>query len=227
MKHINKILAIVFLGILTSNAQNKVNAQGKKEGKWTGYYENTNNLRYEGSFMNGQEQGVFTFYADEPKKKIIATRDFSKGGGNAYTVYFENGKKTSEGNYKNKKKEGKWQFFHKGGEKLMSEEYYINDQIEGVKKVYYPSGKISEEIVYKNGMQNGYSYQYAENGVKLREENYKDGVQHGKAIYRDINGKIIREGEYKNGIKIGNWANDKQQEVVPVSKAKNKKQIKK
>jgi len=186
---------------------NRKNALGQREGKWTGYYEKSNNIKYEGNFSAGQEQGEFVFYADKPGKEIIATRNFNQGNGNAYTIFYDGkGNKLSEGNFLNKKKEGKWVTYHKGGKNVMSEEYYVKDQINGLKKVFYPDGKVSEEINYQNGIQNGNSYMYAENGVKLREEFYVNGAQHGKAVYRDANGKVVNEGEYDKGKKIGPWA---------------------
>lgn len=207
-KIINSILVMAFFISVTASAQeNRKNDLGQREGKWTGYYEGTNNLKYEGTFSNGVEQGEFIFYADEPGKVIIATRNFSQGNGNAYTVFYDGkGKKMTEGNFLNKKKEGKWITYHQGGKNIMSEEYYVNGELHGLKKVFYPDGKMSEEINYQNGIQNGYSYQYAENGVKLREEFYVNGAQHGKAVYRDGSGKVVSEGEYDNGKKIGPWA---------------------
>lgn len=212
MKVKNIVSAILCLCSVVAFAQevNQVGQNGKREGKWKGYYEPSKNLRYEGSFINGVEQGVFYYYADEPQKKIMATRDFSKGNGNAYTVFFDGKKnKLSEGNFKNKKKDGRWVEYHQGGTQVLNEEYYVDNQLEGVRKVYYKSGKLAEEIEYKKGIQNGISNQYAENGVKLREETYVDGVQHGKVTYRNADGKITLQGEYNHGNKVGEWAQKK------------------
>lgn len=215
---VTTVLSITSLAVFAQEV-NKTGSNGKREGKWMGYYEKTNNLRYEGSFINGVEQGTFTYYADDLQKKIIATRDFSKGNGNAYTVFYDGkGKKMSEGNFKNKSKEGRWIEYHQGGTQILNEEYYVNGKLEGVRKVYYKSGKVSEELGYKKGIQHGISNQYAENGVKLREETYENGLQHGKAIYRDADGKITLEGEYDHGKKIGEWAKQKPVEVKPKSK---------
>lgn len=177
---------------------NKTNVQGQREGTWIGYYANTNNIKYEGTFKNGKETGTFKFYADEPEKKIIATKEF-KTDGSVYTIYYNGKKKMSEGNYVNKQKEGVWKIYHVNGQTVMAEEPYKNDKLHGVKKIYYISGKLSEEIEYKNGIEDGISNQYAESGAKIKETFYKNGTLHGKLTVRDANGKITDEAEYVNG----------------------------
>ena len=118
------------------SAQNKTNAQGQKEGKWSGYYE-SNHLRYIGEFKDGKEVGVFTFYEDTPEQVIKATQDFSKEPGKSFATFYFEGKKMSEGWFAGKQKEGRWIYFHKGGEKINSEEFYKDGKLEGIRKVYY------------------------------------------------------------------------------------------
>lgn len=186
---------------------NKTDANGKRDGKWVGYYENTNRVRYEGVFKNGVEQGVFNFYEDSPKSNIVAKRDFSLGNGNALTTFFDSkGKKVSEGNFKNKEKDGKWLYFQADGLTIMSEENYVNGLLDGQRKVFYKSGQLSDDMTYKNGKLQGKVFQYAENGQVIKEEFYVDDVKNGKATYRDASGKITQEGEFEMGKKIGAWA---------------------
>lgn len=217
-----KIIATFLLSmafIANFYAQNRMNSEGKREGVWEGHYEKTGNLKYRGSFINGIEQGTFTYYADQTKPRKISTLDYSKGNGNAYGIFFdEKGNKNSEGNYKNRKREGKWIYYHPGGKNILSEEYYVNDKLEGVKKVFYLDGKISEEIHYKNGVLHGSSIQYTETGIKLREENYVNDVRQGNAVYRNRKGEVLAEGAYKDGLKIGAWANETPTSVKPVTK---------
>lgn len=177
---------------------NKNNAQGQKEGVWVGYYPKTNNIKYEGTFKNDKEQGIFKFYADSNEKKVIATKEF-KADGSVYAIFYNGKKKMTEGIYINKQKEGIWKIYHVDGQNVMSEEPYKNDKINGIKKVYYLSGKLSEEVEYKNGIEDGISNQYAENGVKIKETQYKNGVLDGKIIIRDQTGKITDEAKYVNG----------------------------
>lgn len=179
---------------------NRTGTNGKREGKWIGYYEGTNNKRYEGVFENGIEQGVFVFYDDSPSANIIAKRDFSKGNGVAFTTFYDaKGKKVSEGNFKGKEKDGKWIYFHIDGKTIMSEENYVNGKLEGIRKVYYKSGKPSDEMNYKNGVLEGKLFKYAENGQVISEEIYVNDSKHGKAIYRNASGVIVEEVDFDNG----------------------------
>lgn len=184
--------------------QNKTNASGKKEGKWSGYYE-SNNLRYIGEFKEGKEVGVFTYYEDMPGQKIKATRDFSKEAGKSYAVFYLDGKKMSEGWYKGQLREGKWVYYHKGGEKINSEEYYVNDKLDGIRKVFYISGSVSDVIPYKNGKMHGKVLMYSESGTVLKEENYANGMRNGESIYYDGNGKLIKKGNFVDDVLQGKW----------------------
>ena len=180
---------------------NKTNTQGQREGVWIGYYPNTNNIRYEGTFNKGKETGTFKFYDDVAEKKLIATKEF-KTDGTVYTIFYNGKKKMSEGVYKNKQKEGIWKIYHIDGQSVMAEELYKNDKLHGVKKIYYISGKLSEEIEYKNGVEDGIANQYAETGAKIRETFHKNGTLHGKLTIRDANGTVTDENEYVNGTLI-------------------------
>lgn len=176
---------------------NQTNAQGLKEGIWQGKYK-SNHLKYEGTYKNGKESGVFTFYADAADKKVIATKDF-KADGTVHSIFYNGKKKMSEGVYVNKLKEGVWKVYHIDGQHIMAEESYKNDKLHGIKKGYYISGKLAEEIEYKNGIEDGISNQYAENGIKIKETQYKNGILDGKIIIRDETGKVTDEAKYVNG----------------------------
>jgi antitoxin component YwqK of YwqJK toxin-antitoxin module len=49
---------------------------------------------------------------------------------------------------------GEWKYYHQAS-KVMTLENYKNGKLEGLRSVYYPSGKIAEEISYLNNMKNG------------------------------------------------------------------------
>ena len=201
-----KIILLAALIASTSGVfgQNKTNSSGKKEGKWSGYY-SSNNLKYIGEFKDGKEIGVFTYYEDTPENKVKATQDFSKEAGKSYAVFYIGNKKMSEGWYKGQEKDGKWVYYHKGGEKINSEEIYKNGILEGERKVYYISGEISDIIPYKNGKMHGKVLMYSETGTILKEENYSNGMRNGESIYNDGSGKLIKKGKFVNDELQGKW----------------------
>jgi antitoxin component YwqK of YwqJK toxin-antitoxin module len=60
---------------------------------------------------------------------------------------------------------GEWKYYHQASKIVMTLENYKNGKLEGLRSVYYPSGKIAEEISYLNNMKNGL-YKVFENGIE-------------------------------------------------------------
>ena len=130
---------ITLLFVLVTNifyAQNALNSKGNRHGKWSGIYEDTNNIRYEGEFNDGKEIGIFYLYDNTKKKVVIATRDFTRKDGTVVETFLDQkGNTVSEGVSKNAKKQGKWIYYFKDGTAVMSEENYLNGNLEDRKSV--------------------------------------------------------------------------------------------
>jgi antitoxin component YwqK of YwqJK toxin-antitoxin module len=183
---------------------NQLDSKGLKNGYWQGFYDDTKNLRFEGKFKNGKEIGLFKFYDNTKKKKIVSTRKFEENA-IAYTIIYNGNFKVSEGKTINKKREGKYLTYHYIQTQVMTEEFYKNDLLHGLRKVFYKSGELAEECMYENGKKHGFYKKYAENGKILEESFYQKGEYHGKAIYRDALGNLISEGNYEKGKSVGLW----------------------
>jgi antitoxin component YwqK of YwqJK toxin-antitoxin module len=200
---------VIFLLISTvSFAQdyNKLDENGKRHGVWKGVYEESKRPRYEGTFDHGKEVGIFKFFDDTKAATVIATREFNVKEGSCFTIFYnQNKNKVSEGKVVNKQFEGEWKYYHEDLPTIMTLEYYKNGKLEGVRKVFYQSGKIAEETSYKNGIKEGNYKSYAENGIVLEESIYKKGEYDGLAIYKDPNNQIVGQGLYKQGKKAGMW----------------------
>jgi antitoxin component YwqK of YwqJK toxin-antitoxin module len=185
---------------------NKLDAGGKKHGLWRGYYDESKRVKYEGTFDHGIETGIFKFYDDTKAHPVIATRDFTKGNGSAYTIFYnQKGSKVSEGNIVNRLYEGEWVYYHENSAVVMTREFYKAGKLEGKRSVYYPNGKIAEETEYKNDIRDGGYKKYSGDGVVLEEAVYKDGQFDGPAVYRNPDGSLVAKGTYKNGAKDGYW----------------------
>ena len=131
---------------------NAVDSQGKKHGQWKGTYADTGRPRYEGTFEHGKETGVFKFYDNTKDGKVIATREFNPKDNSCYTiVYNQNGNKVSEGKLVNRIEEGEWKCYHEDSPQIMTQEFYTKGKLNGIRKVYYKSGKLAEEWGYKKG----------------------------------------------------------------------------
>ena len=206
-----KICYFIFLIFFGINSQgqtefNKLDDKGNKNGLWKGFYEESKRPRYEGTFNHGKEVGVFTYFDDTKTQSIIATREFSKTDNSAYTIFYDQKKNiVSEGKVIGKIHEGPWKYYHENSKVIMTLENYKNGNLEGLRCVYYPSGKIAEETNYKNNIKDGFYKKYAEKGILLEDSNYKNGEFHGPAVYKDPEGNIVAKGIYKEGKKVGIW----------------------
>lgn len=204
------IFVLFFLNVFCIQAQNnynKLDEKGKKHGLWKGVYEDTKNPKYEGTFEHGKEVGVFTFFDNTKTKIVLATREFNPTDNSALTVFFDKNKnKVSEGKVLNKLYEGQWKYYHKASKSIMATENYSKGKLEGLRSVFYPSGKIAEEMIYLNNLKNGFYKRYTETGILIEESNYKNNLYDGLAIFRDAeDGTVVSKGKFVNGKKSGIW----------------------
>ena len=204
------IFVLFFLNVFCIQAQNNYNKfdeKGNKNGLWKGVYEDTKNPKYEGTFEHGKEVGVFTFFDNTKTKIVLATREFNPTDNSALTVFFDKNKnKVSEGKVLNKLHEGQWKYYHKASKSIMATENYSKGKLEGLRSVFYPSGKIAEEMIYLNNLKNGFYKRYTETGILIEESNYKNNLYDGLAIFRDADdGTVVSKGKFVNGKKSGIW----------------------
>lgn len=192
--------------LLSQTDFNKLDSQGKKHGPYKGFYEESKRPRYEGTFEHGKEIGLFNFYDDTKAKSIIATREFDAKDNSAYTTFFDQAKnKVSEGKVVNKLFEGQWKYYHQASQTVMTIENYKSGKLEGVRSVFYPSGKIAEETSYKNNFKDGVYKKYSEDGIVLEESVFKNNEYSGLAIFKNPDGSVVSKGQFLNGKKAGIW----------------------
>jgi antitoxin component YwqK of YwqJK toxin-antitoxin module len=203
-----KQLVIIFLFTtsLFAQATNQLDAEGKKQGIWKGIYEESKRPRFEGTFEHGKEVGIFKFFDDTKAGTLIATREFNSKDNSCYSIFYnQNKNKVSEGKLVNKLYEGEWKYYHEDSNLIMTSENYVKGQLNGLRKVYYPNGKIAEETHYKNGKREGDYKKYAENGIVLEESIYKNGEFDGLAIFRSPDNVVVAKGMFIKGKKEGIW----------------------
>ena len=203
------LFTLFFSNVFFLQAQsnsNLLDANGKKHGIWKGIYEESKRPRYEGSFSHGKEIGLFKFFDDTKQSSVIATREFNSKDNGAYTIFYDQkNNKVSEGNVINKLYEGQWKYYHQASDKIMTIENYKKGKLEGLRSVYYLSGKIAEEAFYVANFKDGNYKKYSENGIVLEESVYKNNEYNGFAIFKDPDGTVVSKGQFKNGKKTGIW----------------------
>ena len=200
-------LLLVSISMFAQNDYNKLDDKDYKNGLWKGFYEDTKNPKYEGTFNHGKEVGTFTFFDNTKTKKVIATREFNPKDNSAYTIFYDQLKNiVSEGKVINKLYEGQWKYYHKASKVVMTIENYSKGNLEGLRSVFYASGKIAEEMNYKNNLKNGTYKRYTESGIIIEESNYKNDQFDGLAVFRDPDdGNTVSKGKFTNGKKTGIW----------------------
>lgn len=203
------ITVLFVLSPLLLFSQQKINqfdGQGNRNGAWKKYYSGTDQLRYEGTFLNGKEVGVFKFYCENCKDQPTAIKEFNAKDNTAIVKYFTiKGKLVSEGKMDGKSRIGEWVYYHEKSNNIMSRENYVNGKLHGKKITYYSNNNITEVLNYNNGMMDGENSYFSPEGILLKKLNYSKDKLEGHAYYYDASGMVIIEGNYKNDKKYGIW----------------------
>lgn len=204
------IVVFVFIfcfavGTLLAQQINQKDVRGMRQGLWTKYYPNSQQLRYQGSFVDDKEVGTFSFYCETCGEQPFCVKEFSPNAPTQVRYYTKSGDLVSKGAMSGKQRNGLWLIFHENSQKVMTREFYVAGKLHGEITTYYLSGEIIETTTYRNGVKQGKSSYYAPDGVKLKELSYKNDLLDGPAAYYSHTGKLTMKGDYKNGMHHGVW----------------------
>ena len=207
MKAIYFVLAVFVSGSLwAQDAVNQFDETGKRHGTWKKYFPNSKQLRYQGTFEHGKEVGTFKFYCEDCGSQPALVKEFEAGSDLAQLTYYDKGgKPISQGQMRGKMKTGTWIYFHMDGKTVMTEENYVNDQLEGQMTTFYANGNKTETLIYKQGKREGESRYYSPSGVEIKFFTYANDMLNGPVKYYDAKGNLIISGNYKNDAKHGLW----------------------
>ncbi|MEX2141108.1 MAG: hypothetical protein WD894_17715 [Pirellulales bacterium] len=133
-----------------------------------------------------------------------------------YTHFDEKGRVIGTGDYRQGKRQGKWQRWFAPNEGAMftgpmfkefqgpfaSEATYLDDQLHGVWRVFDGKGRKASEWEFAHGKPNGKSIWYYPIGKVRREIVYKEGDIDGEVIEWSIDGKVTQKDKYTNGRRL-------------------------
>jgi antitoxin component YwqK of YwqJK toxin-antitoxin module len=85
------------------------------------------------------------------------------------TTYYDNHQMQMDGEYKDKKRNGKWTSWYMNG-KIWSEGFFKNGKSEGKRTTYFENGKVRYDGMYKNDQRIGKWRFYDEKGKLLAEQ---------------------------------------------------------
>lgn len=208
----NILLTLIFTITLTlgfaQKSVNQLDSNGKRHGLWSKSFQGTNQPRYTGQFDHGKEIDTFNYYTLSQGKSVLsAVKVFEKDSDLAnITFYTSTGNIISRGQMKGKLYVGKWTYYHKNSDLIMTEESFNEKgKLEGNKRVYFKNGQLAEDTYFKNGKMSDFCSWYGDKGQLLKQQTYKDDQLSGPSVYYDANNKVSSKGEYKNNEKIGVW----------------------
>ena len=205
-KHALNLILSLFISVICFSQKNQFDDQGERHGYWEVNFEGTSNPKFQGNFEHGREKGIFKFYKKGYYEHPSAIMKFEEGKDSVQVTYFtQKGKAISEGKMVDRKREGKWVYYHQQSDSIMMSEVYKNDKLNGLQKTYFPNGSLAEKTEYLKGEKHGESFIYTEKGQITKHLNYKNGELHGPAVYYKPSGEKIMEGNYEEGKKAGNW----------------------
>ncbi|GAA4270858.1 toxin-antitoxin system YwqK family antitoxin [Aquimarina gracilis] len=191
---------------LAAQEYNQFDADGKRHGKWRKRYENSDQIRYEGTFDHGKEVGEFKFYKPSSGDSPTAIKTFSKDNDTVQIKYYtKKGKVISEGLMFKKDRIGMWTYYHNGSNKVMMTEEYKLGKLNGQQLTYFENGQLTEKTSFVDGKRQGERVMYSEKGTVLKEFKYDNDQLHGLTKYYDTDGNLIIEGNYKRDRKDGIW----------------------
>lgn len=144
-----------------------------------------------------KDEYEFTFYhpSGTVRKKTTVVNDKLKDG--KVIVYYENGMKEIELNYKNEKYDGDYISYFENGQ-IDEKETYADGKLNGTYLSYYDNGKIAVESNYIDGFEHGAYTEYRYDGSLSFRKNYNKGKADGEAIYYNNAGKPYGTVIYKN-----------------------------
>jgi antitoxin component YwqK of YwqJK toxin-antitoxin module len=174
--------------LVGTDTTNKIDAAGKKQGKWIlygkhkpgGCYQATQKVE-EGKYAENRKMGVWIEYYCNGNMKNKLT--FQNGRPNGYAIqYHENGKISEEGTWVNNRWTGNYRLYYENGQ---VQHEFVFDQTgkrAGPQKYFFDNGQLAIEGTFVAGKESGVIKEYYENGDPKAEKNYQDGTVDAASI---------------------------------------------
>lgn len=204
-----------------------------RDGDFERFYDDTDQLRIEGSYADGLKTGLWTeYYPDGQKKSQFQYVDGVKHG--PAKAWFANGQLEHNGEWERGKKTGNWTEWYESGAYKQTYRYedgkehgpYEWDTEEGEKRARgefkhgvrhgqwtWWNGDTYQRTVrgYSNGFQHGEEAAWYENGQLAYRRHWSDGKRHGDEVEFHPDGSPKTEATWKHDYPNGekrSWDED-------------------
>lgn len=195
----NLLVLFIFLPTLAFSQTNQTDVNGLRQGFWQKKQAN-GRLLYEGYFKDDKPVGEWKRY--HPGGQVKALIEYK--GDTAYTQLFTVWrKKVAEGNYVNQQKEGVWKLYKNN--LLVADEMYRHGLKHGTSHRYYDTGEVMEEKQWVNDKEEGNYQIFYKNGDPYMQCKMKMGMRNGLFLVSYENGRQELEAEYRNNLRHGAW----------------------
>ncbi|MDX8340671.1 hypothetical protein SLH46_15855 [Draconibacterium sp. IB214405] len=193
------LVLLIFLPSVVFSQTNQTDANGLRQGFWQKKQAN-GRLIYEGNFKDDKPVGEWKRY--HPGGQLKALIEYK--GDTAYTQFFDVWrKKLTEGNYVNQQKEGVWKIY-KNNVLTADEEYKLGLKY-GTSHQYYDTGEVMEEKQWVNDKEDGDYQIFYKSGEPYMQCKMKLGMRHGLFLVNYENGRQEMVAEYRNNLRHGEW----------------------
>ena len=205
IKRISILILLILIDFINIYPQlNQTDQNGLRQGHWIRKYP-TGVTMYDGIFKDGHPVGEFKRYYENGAIKSVMM--FSQDGRQAdATLFFPNGSIASKGQYRDQKKEGRWQFYSsREPGYLICEQMFTNDLRNGVSLSFYHDSTIGDRKNYLNDNKNGEWEQFYQSGKIYIKAGYLSDKLNGPFEAWYENGTKMYTGSYRNDARDGTW----------------------
>ena len=195
------LAAAMLLTSVGAVAQNKIDKQGRRQGHWVRTDKDGSKI-YEGTFVDGLETGVFTYFYHDGSVRIRNTYT-EPGRVCNHEAFDEQGHRLATGTYNQRNRDGQWKFYNESG-RLVKEAQYKMGVKHGLHVIYTSKGDTAEVTHWANNHRHGRWWK------RIGERGYITGIYvrgglEGRLVEYNDQGLLVREGWYEGGFKHGDY----------------------
>jgi antitoxin component YwqK of YwqJK toxin-antitoxin module len=195
---------VLQVGTSVLQGQNMLDEQGRKTGPWKVDYPD-GGTRYSATFQEGEPVGEMVQYYETG---IVSARmDFYKGSDRSFArLYYKSGKQAAEGLFVDKKKDSVWTYYSEYDGTVRIRETFMEGELNGESRRYYPSGSVSEVVGWVMGSREGPWLQYFDDGTLRLKGHYQGNLLNGPYEVYTADSTLVMRGLYSKGNSTGLWS---------------------